>query len=173
MKMSACAAAVLVAFSMPSARVWAEDFPTINEQAEVRRFANDDSSYNFTRKIDGNSIVVVRAPKGTVKFSTAPAGLDEGSKVDGKSRVLIEAERVAFNAKISGESVVLVIVSKDGTIAVNDKINGKAQLIWCKADDNDPTPTIKTRLDNPESGSKYNQVNRAQMEKLINEHDLK
>ncbi len=161
--------AVFAAFG---SRVSGEEFETI-DNAEVKRYATDDSTFDFKKKIDGKSTVVIRAPKGTVKFSTGPAGFDDGSKIDGKSKVLIEAERVVFNAKIDGDSVVLIIIPKGGSVEVNDKIDGKSQLYWCKADDKDPQPTIKAKLDNPRGGAKYNQVTREQMDKLIKEHDLK
>jgi hypothetical protein len=56
---------------------------------------------------------------------------------------------------------------------VNDKIDGEAQVRWCKANDNDPDPTIKTRLENSRGKAKYNHEKRAEMDKLIKEHDLK
>lgn len=149
-----------------------EDFKTI-DNAEVKRSSAEDTTYNFTEKVDGKSTVVIRAPKGTVKFSTGPAAFNDGSKIDGASKVLIEAERVNFNAKIDGKAVVLIIVSKEGKIEVNDKIDGEAQVYWCKANDADPDPTIKTRLENLRGKAKYNQVTRKEMDKLIKEHDLK
>lgn len=165
----AAVAALLVGFA---GRTTAEEFKTI-DNGEVKRESKADVTYTFTEKVDGRSTVVIHAPKGTVKFSTAPAGFDEGSKIDGRSKVLLEADTAIFNAKIDGKAVVLIIVSKGGKIEVNDKIDGEAQLYWCKANDDDPDPTVKTRLANPRGKAKYNQVKKAEMDKLIKEHDLK
>lgn len=149
-----------------------ETFKTI-DNAELRRQSVEDCTYTFTEKIDGKSLVVIHAPKGTVKFVTAPAGLDEGSKIDGGSKVLIEADTVIFNAKIDSKSIVFIVLSKNGKIEVNDKIDGEAIVYWCKADDADPEPTLKTKEGNPRGKGKYNQVTRAEMQKLIKEYGLK
>jgi hypothetical protein len=162
----------IVSLSLFCGRAIAEEFKTI-DNAEVRRHSQENITYDFTEKIDGKSVVVVRSPNGTVKFSTRPAFLNDGSKIDGASKVLIEAERITFNAKIDGSSVVLVIVSKGGTIEINDKIDGMAQVFWCKASDDDPEPTLKTAVANPRGEAKYNQVTREEMERLIREHDLR
>lgn len=150
---------------------FAEVFKTI-DNAEVRRDSSEDLTYDFQEKIDGKSVVVIRAPKATVKFSTKPASGNDGSKIDGSSKVLLEAERMIFNGKIDGSSIVLIIVSKGGTIEINDKIDGFTQVYWCKASDDDPEPTLKTAQNNPRGEAKYNQVKRADMDKLIKEHNL-
>ncbi|MGL4513089.1 MAG: hypothetical protein ACRCT8_08340 [Lacipirellulaceae bacterium] len=166
-----CIATASLLFGLTSPAT-AEVFPTI-VHAEVRRSSADDVTYDFTGKVDGKSVVVIRAPKGTVKFSTGPAPFNDGSKIDGASKVLIEASRVVFNAKIDGKSIVLLIVPKDGVVEINDKIDGESEVYWCKSDDSDPEPTITVKLENPRGGSKFNQVSRAEMDRLIKEHDLK
>jgi hypothetical protein len=95
-----------------------------------------------------------------------------GSRITGMARVLIEAEQTSLKGNIDGKAVVLVIVSKGGTLEFKGKIAGEAQVYWCKADDADPDPKSKT-APSTSGKAKFNQVKRAEMDKLIEEHKLK
>jgi hypothetical protein len=127
-------------------------------------------TFVFKEKIDGESKVSIRAAGGTIDFPNRHNIFgDGGSKIDGKSKVLLEAETIKFNAKVDGKSVVLIIISKGGTLELLET-NGQAEVYWCKADPKDPAPTVKPgKIDN----AKVKQVEREEMDKLVKQHGLK
>jgi len=97
-------------------------------------------TFVFKEKIDGKSKVSIRAPGGSISFPNRhqdPFG--GGSKLDGGSKVLLEAKSIKFNAKIDdgSETMVLIILSKEGTLELLET-NGGARVYWCKANDSDP-----------------------------------
>src|SRR5262249_44546097 len=139
---------------------------------QVKRFESGEAVYNFTEQIIDQATVIIRAPKGIIKFSTPPntRPFDEGSKIAGKAKVLLEGQTIDFKAKIGDDSIVLIIIPKDGKLLIEDQIAQRAQVYWCKASDDDPQPNIKVTLANPVDGAKFNQVKRAEMDRLIKEY---
>jgi hypothetical protein len=151
----------------------AEEFRAVGGQAEVTRNSNEKATYDFTEEVGDRARVVIRAPRGTVTFSRETGKVfGNGSRITGTARVLVEAEQVSFKGNIDGKAVVLVIVSKGGTLEFKGKIAGEAQVYWCKADDADPDPRGKA-APSTAGTAKFNQVKRADMDRLIEEHKLK
>jgi hypothetical protein len=97
----------------------------------------------FRKKVDGESILEVNAPGGSVTFTDPGGFLNEGSKIDGKSRIRITAKEVDFRAKIDGgpDTYVVVTLNTGGAMKFKE-VNGKARLHFRKADAKDPEPSV-------------------------------
>jgi hypothetical protein len=130
------------------------EFLTLEGQTVIEKNLGA-SSYIFRKKVDHKSRILVVAPRGTVEFSTPPgtAFLDEGSKVDDGSLVVIVANSVTFRAKIDSDNArVFVILTTDGQrprgLIFADNMGEKTRAYWC-TDGGDPG-TFQAPKDRPD-----------------------
>ncbi len=153
-----------------SGSIHAEDFKALKGHSETKR-SSPGGAYNFMESVDGDARVMIRnAAK--VDFYTAPnRTFDEGSKIDGDAKVLLEAQDLTFNGKIDGHALVLIIIPRGGKVVFKQKIDGRARIFWCSAAADDPRPDPKTSAVN--GTATFEEVTRAQMESMIKEHMIK
>jgi hypothetical protein len=142
-----------------------EEFKTIDKK-EVER-NSPGGVFLFKEKIDGQSKVVIHAPGGTIRFPTRWVSIiEEGSKIDGQSHVFLEAKDISFYSKIDGQSWVLVVVGKGGSLVGIParpgmvpvgwfRVGGQSHVYWRKADPNDQ-PRIS--LPNVDDGSEVKEI---------------
>lgn len=79
-----------------------------------------DGVVTFAGKVDGRSVVEVNAPGGEVLFSIPTNGQQEGSKIDGGSKVSITAKQVSIRGDIGGPATrVSVVLTRSGMLRVS------------------------------------------------------
>lgn len=157
---SLCVAVLASAYAM------SEDIGGVDGQGKLTRTNNPEADYDFVGRVDGQSRAIVRASKGKIQFIKGDA-----SRIDGQSKVLLEAKTIKFRerSRIDGQSRVLVIISKGGRLDV-DEINGQSTLNWCRASDDDPQPDVTVRR--TDGGSKVTEIKMDEMKVLIKQYGL-
>jgi hypothetical protein len=126
-------------------------------------------TFVFERGIEGEATVAVRAPGGSISFpnrdrTDSPPSTQRGSKIDGRSVVLLEAKTVTINSKIDGASTVLAIVSRGGALTLTETAS-QSHVFWCKAADDDPD--VAFTQGQIHGGSHVVRVARAEMDRLV------
>jgi hypothetical protein len=118
-------------------------------------------SISFTQgcSIEGTP-VILSAPGGSIDF--------DARSCIGSDALLAEADRINLG-NIDGKALVLAIVHKGGKVQWRH-IDGYSKLLWCKAHDKDPQPTVVRGT--IEGDSQVKQISRADMDALVKKHKL-
>jgi hypothetical protein len=96
----------------------------------------------FKSKVDGESRLVVDAPGGTVAFIQPTQPSREGSKIDGDSTVVVTAKTADFRGAIDGTRTRVVVTLTKGGLLYFRDIAGSVRLQYRTADPRDPPPRI-------------------------------